>query len=83
MSDPKRTERIITQGRALVRAIEALSAIEPTNRLERRLAKLLLYVYKRRLRGLVEAAPSWVSEEVLSASEQIGGQRAAVWMSEN
>jgi len=83
MSDPKGTDRIIAQGRALVRAIEALSTIEPTNRLERRFARLLVYVYRRRLRGLVEAAPSWVSEEILSASERIGDHRAAVWMSDN
>ena len=77
------TDRIISQARPLVRAIEALGTIEPTNRLERKLARLLLYVYKRRLRGIVEAAPAWVSEEILSASEHIGDQRAALWMSDN
>ena len=30
---------------------------------------MLLYVYKRRLRGIVEGAPTCVSEEILSASE--------------
>ena len=45
--------------------------------------RLLLYVYKRRLRGIVEAAPTWVGEEILSASERIGDQRAALWMSDN
>ena len=33
---------------------------------------LLLAGYKRRLRRIVEAAPDWVSEEILSASEHIG-----------
>jgi len=46
-------------------------------------AGLLLYVYKRRLRGIVEAAPPWVSEEILSASEHIADARAVLWMSEN
>jgi hypothetical protein len=31
----------------------------------------------------VEAAPSWVSEEILSASERIGDDRAVLWLSEN
>jgi len=33
---------------------------------------VLLYVYKRRLRGVAEAAPSWVTEEILSTSERVG-----------
>jgi len=43
-----------------------MGTIEPTNRLERKLARLLLHVYKRRLRGIVEAAPPWVGEEILT-----------------
>jgi hypothetical protein len=31
-------------------------------------ARVLLYAYRRRLRGVVEVAPSWVTEETLSAS---------------
>ena len=83
MTNPTLTDRILRQGRALVRAIEAMGTIEPTNRLERKLTSLLLYLYKRRLRGIVAAAPDWVAEEILSASEHIGDDRAAVWMSEN
>ena len=83
VTNPDLTDRIIRQGHALVRAIEALGTIEPTNRLERNLTRLLLYVYKRRLHGIVEAAPTWVSEEILSASEHIGDDQAALWMSEN
>ena len=60
-NDPALTDRIITPGRALVRAIKALGAIEPTNRLEQQLARLLLYVYKRRLRAIGEAPPAWLS----------------------
>jgi hypothetical protein len=39
--------------------------------------------YKRRLCGIVEIAPAWVSEEILSASEQIGDDRAALWISKD
>jgi hypothetical protein len=52
------TDRIIAQGRALVRAIEALGAIWPTGPFERALARLLVAAYKRRLRGIVAAAPA-------------------------
>ena len=83
MTNPTLTNRIIAQGRALVRAIEAMGTIEPTNRLERKLAGLLLHLYKRRLRGIVEAVPDWVAEEILSTSEHIGDDRAVLWMSEN
>jgi hypothetical protein len=83
VTGPDPTDRILHQGRALVRAMEALATIEPTNRLGRKLARLLLYVYKRWLRGIVAAAPAWVSEQILSASEHIGDQRAALWMTEN
>ncbi|MCK4472258.1 MAG: hypothetical protein KAW49_10780 [Anaerolineae bacterium] len=83
MTNPDLTDLIITQGRALVRAIEALGTIEPTGPFERALARLLLAAYKRRLRAIVEAAFGWVSEEILSASERIGDDRAALWMSKD
>ena len=83
MTDHKLTDRIITQGCTLVRAIEALGTIEPSGPVERALARLLLAAYKRRLRSIVEVAPDWVSEEILSASERIGDDRAVLWMSEN
>jgi hypothetical protein len=44
---------------------------------------LLLQVYRRRLRAIVGAAPAWVGEEILSASERMGDDRPAVWLSEN
>jgi hypothetical protein len=40
------TDRILRQGKALVRAIEALGTIEPTGPFEQGLARLLLSVYK-------------------------------------
>ena len=47
------------------------------------LSRLLLAAYKRRLRAIVAAAPSWVGEEILSASERIGDKRRALWLSDN
>ena len=57
------TERITAQGKALARAIEALSTTEPSGPFERALARLLLAAYKRRLRSIVAVAPAWGTEE--------------------
>ena len=35
--------------------------------------------YDERLRAITAALPAWVAEEMLSASEHIGDDRAAVW----
>ena len=83
MSDLDLTDHIIRQGRALVRAIKALGTIEPSGWFERKIAGLLLAAYKRRLRAIVAMLPDWVSEEILSTSQHIGGDRAVLWMSEN
>jgi hypothetical protein len=83
MNEVTVVDRVITQGRALVRAIEALGIIEPSGWFERTLARLLLAGYKRRLRAIVGAVPAWVTEEILSASQHIGDDRAALWMSDN
>lgn len=69
---------MLEQGKALVRAIEALATIKPSGATERAIASLLLRVYKRRLRGIVAVAPSWMSEEILSASQRIGKALATV-----
>lgn len=69
MTDPELTNHILTQGRALVRAIEALSTIEPTGPFERALARLLMAAYKRRLRAIVKVVTTWVIAKILSASE--------------
>jgi len=81
IADP--TDCMIAQGHALVRAIGALDTIQPTGPFERALARLLMAAYKRRLRGIVKLAPTWVSEEILSASELIGDDRVVLWMSDN
>ncbi len=44
---------------------------------------LLMAVYKRRLRAIIETAPAWVGEQILSASQHVGDDRAVVWFSEN
>jgi len=49
MTNPDQTDRLISQGRALVRAIEALGTIKPTGPFERALARLLMAAYKRRV----------------------------------
>jgi hypothetical protein len=83
MTEPEFTDHIIAQGKALVRAIEALGTIEPTGPIEQVLVSLLQASYKRRLRAIVKAVPSWVTEEILSASEHLRSDRPAVWWSDN
>jgi hypothetical protein len=77
------TGHIVAPGCALVRAIEALGATEPTGPFERALARLLMAAYRRRLRAIVKVVPTWVSEDILSVSEYIRKDRAVLWMSEN
>ena len=82
MTNTELTDRIILQGRAFVRAIEALGTIEPSGRFERALARPPVAAYKCRLRGIVAATPAWASEEILSASERIWDDRPVLWTSE-
>ncbi len=63
------TDEIIAHGRTLVRALEALDAIEPDNYFERHIAKLLAAAYERRLKEIIETAPDWVGEEILGTRE--------------
>ena len=81
--DPEHVNHIIQQGRALVRAIEALGTIEPSGPFEELITGLLLAAYKRRLRGIVEAVPAWMTERILTASEQIKDKRMVLWMCDN
>ena len=64
-------DRTIAQGRILVWAIEALDTIEPVSPLERAMTELLQAAYKRCLRTIVAEAPSWVTEEILSANQMV------------
>jgi hypothetical protein len=59
------TDEIITQGRSLLRAIEALEAIVPSGQAESRLAEQLAGVYRHRLREILKTAPAWISEKIL------------------
>ena len=67
-NDPTHTDRIIAQGKALVRAIEALGTIEPSGWFERWQARMLHEAYKRRLRAIVAAVPTEKSEGILRES---------------
>jgi hypothetical protein len=62
---PKGAEVTIEQGRALVRAIEALQIIEPSPWFEDRMARLLL--------GATGAAyarvPAWMGQRILEVAE--------------
>jgi hypothetical protein len=49
-----------------------MDIITPTSRFERWQTRLLQATYKYRLRGIIKAAPAWVAEQILSASESIG-----------
>ena len=44
---------------------------------------LLLAAYRRRLRGIIGIAPTWMGERILGASERIDDRRMALWMSDN
>jgi len=74
MAAPAPTDHLISQGRALVRAIEVLGTIEPTGPFERMLAWLLLTVYRRWLRAIVATIPASASEGKSSASEGVEEQ---------
>ncbi len=78
MTEVNPTDRIITQGRVLVQAIDALDTIEPRDPFERAVAELLQAAYERCLWAIVAEVPSWVSEEILRSSERIGGQASSV-----
>ena len=67
------TDRAIAQGRALVRAIEALGEVEPSSWFER----LLLAGYRRRLRGIIDAVPDWAKATILGVSA--GDKSAVLW----
>ena len=77
------TEKALEQGQALVRAIEALETIEPTGPIERTQAWFVMQAYRRRLLAIVGVGPAWLAEEILSASQRIGDDWPAVWLSEN
>jgi hypothetical protein len=76
---PEGADRMIRQGPALVRAIEALEAIEPADDSERARARLLVKTYKLRLRGIIGTAPTWIGNRIFTASESIPDPAAALF----
>jgi len=77
------TERVLEQGKALVRAIEALETIDPTGQFESFITDLLVAAYRQRLRSIVETAPIWMSEEILGASKRNEERKPAKLISKN
>ena len=71
MTRPDLNGDIVSQVRVLIRAIQALDAIESSDPFERALAELFQAAYKRRLTEIVEAAPPWVAQEVSSAGQAV------------
>jgi len=67
-SDLHLTNRIICQGRALVRAIESLTTIDLSGLFERMIAGLLVAGYKRRLQAVLRTVRDH-TEGILSTSE--------------
>ncbi len=81
-NSPNPTEtanRVIRQGRALVRAVESLSTIEPTGLIERVMIKILIAAYKHRLQAIIPLVPAWVGKKIPSASEHISDGRPMLW----
>jgi hypothetical protein len=76
-------DRIIRQSRALVKAIEGLSEVDPGGPIERLMIRMLVDSYKQRLLVLTAAFPTWAVERILSTSGHIGDDRAAVWTKNN
>ena len=76
------TTNAIIQGCALVRGIEALETIDPSASFERAIADVLLKAYRRRLRAIIGAAPTWVGNRIFQVGENILDPRAALF-SEN
>ena len=66
-------------GRALVRAIAALEAIEASAAFERDIVRLLLAVYRRRLRAIIGTAPAWAGNRIFEAGHGIPDPRAALF----
>gem|GEM_PF-6190533 len=80
MNAPDHTERIIAQGKALVRTIETLGTIEPSDWFERAMAGLLQAAY------ITASAGDRGGCAVVGSrgdTERIGDKRAVLWMSNN
>ena len=79
MAEHDRPDHLITQGRALVRAIQALETIEPSDEAKQAPARQLIAVYRQGLRTIIGAAPTWVGDRILGASDSIADNRGALF----
>jgi len=61
--------RIIAQGRALARAIQALNEIDSKQPFEREMAQIFQNAYRRCLQDIIASAPPRVGEEILGSEE--------------
>jgi len=68
----KATELTLEQGKALVRAIEALKTIEAVGPVEQAMVWLLVHAYRRQFRAVVGTPPSQLGKPILGAGEQVG-----------
>ena len=76
-SEQNPADHTVSQGRALVRVIEALEAIERLTFWERLVIPFLAEWYRRRLAYLTAAVPRDDGARILSASEGIRATRPA------
>jgi hypothetical protein len=83
VTDDETTNRIIEQGHALVRAVEALEAIEPSGWFERAIVWLLLATYGRRLEVVFTSMPERAVAKILDASKDFEGDKYIVRISNN
>lgn len=61
--------RLIAQGRALARAIQALNEIDSKQPFEREMAQIFQNAYRRCLQDIIASAPPRVGEEILDSEE--------------
>ena len=83
MIEPGDIDRAIRQGRALVCATEGLGTIDPSAWFEWWRVRLLQAAHRKRLRADIATVPPWAPKQILSASEHVGNDSAAVWIREN
>ena len=76
---PDDAARLIRQGRALVRAIEALQIIEPSDDSERASTHLLVKAYKLRLREIIGTAPTWIGNRIFEALQSFPDRKAVLF----
>jgi hypothetical protein len=64
MSSVEVNDTIVTQGRVLQQAVEALGTVELDDTLARVVARLLQDAYRRRLEEIATMSPDWMNEPI-------------------